>query len=151
MKDKGFLIEIFIAIELIIVIALLVIIASPMITLSKYLKEEEEEYQYNQPEITSPKTQFINDAQKLLQTAQTAYISSAISSEVITCFDGSINHNLDLTTDIKYYVEFDENGNITNFQVSDNSFNISKSGANIRITDINDADYGKLDGMKTCN
>lgn len=154
MKDKNFIIGIVIAIELIIVIVLLAIIASPMITLSKYLKEEEN-YLYddslNQSEIISPKGEFIKDAQKLFQIAQNTYISSALNGEALTCFDGSVNHKLDLTTDVKYYLKFDANGYITNFQVSDNSFNISKSGTDIEIADLNDANYGKLENIKTCN
>ncbi len=156
MKDKNFIIGIVISVLLVIIIALLVFIFLP----SKFENSKEAENNINQTENkvkddinnSIEKRSFVQSAQKLYQIAQTAFINDAMNNkEFYPCYDGSNNHNLFLSDNtLRYYVEFDMSGNIINFQLSNNSYNINKSGTEIKIEELNDANDGKIDSMKVC-
>ena len=123
MKKKGFtLVEL---LAVIAILAILVIIALPNV-LSMFRDAKE--------------NTFVEEVQKLYQTAETAYINSAMGSSTISCFSsiGSDTH-LDLTgRDLKYTILFGSDGNITKVVADDGSYlmNAGTGKAELKITDI---------------
>ena len=133
MKKKGFtLVEL---LAVIAILAILVIIALPNV-LGMFRQAKE--------------NSFKEEAQKLYQTAQTAYINSAMGSGVVTCFDGSAGHALDLTgRTLSYYVVFTTDGKVTDFQVADGSYNVNLTGQDdLKITGISTVNSGALTTTK---
>ncbi len=109
MKKKGFtLVEL---LAVIAILAILVIIALPNV-LSMFRQAKE--------------NSFKEEAQKLYQTAETAYINSAMGTSTISCFSSNdADTHLDLTgRGISYYVKFNANGEIAKLIVADGSYRI---------------------------
>ena len=129
MKKKGFtLVELLAVIE---ILAILVIIALPNV-LSMFRQAKE--------------NSFKEEAQKLFQTAETAYINSAMGSSEITCFSDSGPNKLDLTgRSLTYRVDF-KDGKITTIQVKDGTYNVNKTNASgLKVTDIDTVTSGDLE------
>ena len=129
MKKKGFtLVEL---LAVIAILAILVIIALPNV-LSMFRDAK--------------KNSFQEEAQKLFQTAETAYINSAMGTQIKDCFSGTEGEdNLDLTgRHLDYLVKFSADGKVTDFQVTDGSYKVDITGEeDIKITDI-EAESGGL-------
>ncbi len=130
MKKKGFtLVEL---LAVIAILAILVIIALPNV-LSMFRDAK--------------KNSFQEEARKLFQTAETAYINGALGSELTTCFSGTEGEkNLDLTgRHLDYLVRFSADGKITDFQVTDGSYKVDLTEqSDLKITEI-EAESGKIE------
>ena len=122
MKKKGFtLVEL---LAVIAILAILVIIALPNV-LSMFRDAKE--------------NTFVEEVQKLYQTAETAYINSAMGSSTISCFSSNGTDKLDLTgRDIKYVVFFNGDGVITKVVADDGSYlmNAGDAKSELKITNI---------------
>lgn len=122
MKNKGFtLVEL---LAVIAILAILVIIALPNV-LSMFRDAKE--------------NTFVEEVQKLYQTAETAYINSAMGTSTVNCFSSNGTDKLDLTgRELKYVVLFNADGVITKVVADDGSYlmNAGTGKAELKITDI---------------
>ena len=115
MNKKGFtLVEL---LAVIAILAILVIIALPNV-LGMFRQAKE--------------NTFVEEVQKIYQTATTEYISGSMNTTKVACFSSEKNP-LDLTgrSTLKYYIKFDNEGKVVNVQAYDDSYQL-----NIGLTDV---------------
>ncbi len=114
MKKKGFtLVEL---LAVIAILAILVIIALPNI-LKLYRNAR--------------KSMFYNEVNSIISTSKRGYLLGGASAQTWTNVDGAGENKLSINArdNLKYYISVDDNGNITKLQVTDGTYQYSKSGS----------------------
>ena len=120
MKKRGFtLVEL---LAVIAILAILVIIALPNVL--KMFRNAKE-------------NTFVTEVQEIVKTAEQNYLSGSLSNKECKCFSSTSNPlNLTGRNNIKYYVEFNDNGQVINLTVKDDNYQFVSEGEVINIADI---------------